>query len=194
LHFRGVNAFRGMLDVAGALAALERRVARRRTRFDIKPEAARRSVMLLGGELSGGHNFNVVPEQVAFTVDRRTNPEEDFQVERRQLFQVIERARARGVKCNVEVLQEGISSATAADGDLARALASSIRGVTGRGASFELCPGVLETRHYAELGIPALAYGPGLLSVSHGPNEFVSVRRLMECAEVYALTAARLLS
>jgi len=64
-----------------------------------------------------------------------------------------------------------------------------------RGAArFELCPGVLETRHYATLGVPSMSYGPGLLSVSHGPNEFVSVRKLVQCAEVYALTAMRLLS
>jgi len=33
---------------------------------------------------------------------------------------------------------------------------------------FELCPGLLEIRFYAEQGIPAFAYGPGLLSVAHG--------------------------
>lgn len=194
LHFRGVNAFRGMLDVAGGLASLEGRVAKRATAFNIRPDAARRSVLLLGGELAGGHNFNVVPELASFTVDRRTNPEEDFDVERRRLFEVIERARARGLKCTVDVLQEGRSSATSVRTPLARALGASIRGVTGRASPFELCPGVLETRHYAAFGIPALAYGPGLLSVSHGPNEFVSVRRLVECAEVYALAAVRLLS
>ena len=42
--------------------------------------------------------------------------------------------------------------------------------------------------------VPAQAYGPGLLSVSHGPSEFVSVPRLVECAEVYARAAVRLLS
>jgi len=194
LHFRGVNAFRGMLEVAGGFATLEGEVAQRATAFNIRPDAARRSVLLLGGELAGGHNFNVVPERASFTVDRRTNPEEDFDVERHRLFEVVERARAHGVKCDVDVLQEGRSSATSAKGALARALGSSIRGVTGHTAPFELCPGVLETRHYAALGIPALAYGPGLLSVSHGPNEFVSVRQLVECAEVYALAAVRLLS
>ena len=40
----------------------------------------------------------------------------------------------------------------------------------------------------------ALAYGPGLLSVAHGPHEFVAVKKLAEAAEVYALTAATLLS
>lgn len=194
LHFRGVNAFRGMLTVAEMFRALEDEVSTRQTRFAARPEAARRSVLLLGGEMSGGHNFNVVPDRVSFTLDRRTNPDEDFDAERARLLEVVERARAQGVKCDVDVLQEGRSAATDTEGALARALASSIRGVTTRSAPFELCPGVLETRHYAALGIPALAYGPGLLSVSHGPNEFVSVRKLVECAEVYALTAMRLLS
>jgi succinyl-diaminopimelate desuccinylase len=56
-----------------------------------------------------------------------------------------------------------------------------------------MCPGLLETRYYSASGIPALAYGPGLLSVSHGPNEFVSLREMESCAAVYAFTAARFL-
>jgi acetylornithine deacetylase/succinyl-diaminopimelate desuccinylase-like protein len=194
LHFRGVNAFRGMLTVAGMFAALEKEVSERRTGFNISPDAARRSVLLLGGELCGGHNFNVVPERVSFTLDRRPNPEEDFDAERDALFQVVRQAQALGIQCEAELFQEGRSAAANAEGDLGKALASSIRGVTGRSPRFELCPGVLETRHYAALGIPALAYGPGLLSVSHGPHEFVAIDKLLECAEVYALAAMRLLS
>jgi hypothetical protein len=53
-----------------------------------------------------------------------------------------------------------------------------------------MCPGLLETRFYAAHGIPAFAYGPGLLSVSHGPNEFVPIRNIALCATIYALTAA----
>jgi succinyl-diaminopimelate desuccinylase len=56
-----------------------------------------------------------------------------------------------------------------------------------------MCPGLLETRFYAERGVPALAYGPGLLAVSHGPREFVKISRMVECAKIYALTAARML-
>ena len=82
LHFRGVNAFRGMLTVAEMFRALEEEVSTRLTRFAARPEAARRSVLLLGGEMSGGHNFNVVPDRVSFTLDRRTNPDEDFDAER----------------------------------------------------------------------------------------------------------------
>ena len=194
MHFRGVNAFRGMLDVAAEFAALEREVAQRQTAFNIEPDAARRSVVLLGGELSGGHLFNAVPDRVSFTVDRRTNPEENFDEERERLHAIVAAARQLGLKVTIEELQQGRPSATNADVPLARALATNIRAVTGKPARFELCPGVLETRHYAALGIPALAYGPGLLSISHGPNEFVSIRKLLDCAEVYARTAVRVLS
>jgi acetylornithine deacetylase/succinyl-diaminopimelate desuccinylase-like protein len=194
LHFRGVNAFRGMLTVAGLFAELESRVSERRTELEIAPEGARRSVLLLGGEVAGGHNFNVVPDRVAFTLDRRPNPEEDFDAERERIIAVVKAAKARGVDCDVEIFQEGRSAATPEDGDLGRALGASLRDVTGKPATFELCPGVLETRHYAAIGIPALAYGPGLLSVAHGPDEFVSIERLLECAEIYARTAVRLLS
>jgi len=76
---------------------------------------------------------------------------------------------------------------------LARALDASIREITGEPAAFETCPGLLEIRFYAERGVPALAYGPGILAVSHGPQEFVKISRMVECAKIYALTALRVL-
>jgi hypothetical protein len=52
---------------------------------------------------------------------------------------------------------------------------------------------LLETRFYAAYGVPAFAYGPGLLTVSHTPNEFVPIRNIFQCALIYALTAAEML-
>jgi acetylornithine deacetylase/succinyl-diaminopimelate desuccinylase-like protein len=57
-----------------------------------------------------------------------------------------------------------------------------------------MCPGLLETRWYARRGIPAYAYGPGLLEVAHGPHEVVEIDRIYQHTIIYALTAARLLS
>jgi acetylornithine deacetylase/succinyl-diaminopimelate desuccinylase-like protein len=42
--------------------------------------------------------------------------------------------------------------------------------------------------------MPAYAYGPGLLSISHGPKEFVDTDRIVECAMVYARVAATMLA
>jgi acetylornithine deacetylase/succinyl-diaminopimelate desuccinylase-like protein len=57
-----------------------------------------------------------------------------------------------------------------------------------------MCPGILETRWYTRKGIPAFAFGPGLLEVAHGPNEAIEIERIYQHTLVYALVAARLLS
>jgi acetylornithine deacetylase/succinyl-diaminopimelate desuccinylase family protein len=193
LHHRGVNAFARMLPIARALSALERRVRRRTTRFAIAPAAARRSILLLGGECTAGTNFNVVPGECRFTVDRRLNPEEDFVTERRRLLACIEEFRRSGTDMAVEVFQEGHAAAAPADHPVGRALRDSVREVTGRAPRFELCPGLLENRFYTARGVPAYCYGPGTLESAHGPDEYVELRRLHECAAIYALTALRLI-
>jgi acetylornithine deacetylase/succinyl-diaminopimelate desuccinylase-like protein len=192
LH-QGRNAFEDALRVVAGLQRLARRVGRRRTRFRVTPDAARRSLMLVGGRVEAGSNFNVVPGRCVFTVDRRMNPEEDFDAEREALFEVFAETRRAGVSLDVEVFQEGRPSGTAEATPLGRALGAHVRAVTGKAPRFEMCPGLLEVRFYAEQGMPAYAYGPGLLAISHGPKEFVHLDRIVECAAIYARTAATVL-
>jgi succinyl-diaminopimelate desuccinylase len=106
---------------------------------------------------------------------------------------VLEQCRRDGIPLDWEILQEGASAASREAEKVARALANSIEAVTGQAPRFEMCPGLLENRFYAARGIPAYAYGPGLLSVAHGPNEYVDLHRIIDCAAVYALTAAKVL-
>jgi succinyl-diaminopimelate desuccinylase len=193
LH-QGRNAFEEAVRVVAGLQRLARKIGRRRTRFQLKPDSARRSLMLIGGRVEAGSNFNVVPGRCMFTVDRRMNPEEDFEAEREALMEVFAEARRSGISLDVEVLQEGRPSKTSEASPLGRALREHVREVTGRAPKFEMCPGLLEIRFYAERGMPAYAYGPGLLAVSHGPKEFVHVDRIVECAAVYARTAATVLN
>ncbi|MGA8556683.1 MAG: M20/M25/M40 family metallo-hydrolase, partial [Candidatus Acidiferrales bacterium] len=101
--------------------------------------------------------------------------------------------KQEGIPLEWEILQEGNSAAGDEAGPVAGALANSIRVVTGGAARFEICPGLLENRFYASQGIPAYAYGPGLLSVAHGPNEYVDLRRIIDTAAIYALTAMEIL-
>jgi acetylornithine deacetylase/succinyl-diaminopimelate desuccinylase family protein len=193
LMHQGRNAFEDAIRVVTRLQRLARRVGRRRTRFRVTPDAARRSLMLIGGRVEAGSNFNVVPGRCVFTVDRRMNPEEDFDAERQALFAVFDEARRDGVKLDVEVFQEGRPSGSPQTTPLARALATHVRAITGKAPRFEMCPGLLEIRFYAEQGMPAYAYGPGLLSISHGPKEFVDTDRIVECAAIYARVAASVL-
>jgi len=193
LQYRGANAFEKSLGLLRALSTIKDDVESRTTRYPLEPAEARRSILMIGGEVSGGQNFNVVPASFSFTFDRRLNPEEDFEEEKRRLLEAVDAARAQGVDLELECIQEARPAGVASDHPAARALADCIEEVKGARPRLELCPGILEIRFYAEKGIPAFAYGPGLLSVAHGPNEFVKRRDLEECAVVYALAALRLL-
>jgi succinyl-diaminopimelate desuccinylase len=193
LQHEGINAFERMLTVAAALQTLKGEVKQHRTAYRIVPEAAAHSILMLGGRVEGGANFNVVPGSCSFTVERRFNPEEDLATEKARLFAVLDRCREQGIDLDVEILQEGYSSGVPEDHPIAAALAESAETVTGARPPITMCPGILEIRWYARKGIPAFAYGPGLLEVSHGPHESIQIERIWEHTLIYALTAARVL-
>src|SRR5262249_10490433 len=109
LHYKGVNAFEQMLLVADALKDLKSEIEARKTAYKIEPEAARRSILLMGGRCEGGTNFNLVPDQCSFTVDRRINPEEDLIAEKERLLSVFDQLRRRGIDLDVEIFQEARS-------------------------------------------------------------------------------------
>jgi acetylornithine deacetylase/succinyl-diaminopimelate desuccinylase-like protein len=194
LQHQGINAFEQMLQVAAELQTLKAQVKMRKTGYRIKPEAAACSILMLGGQFEGGTNFNVVPEICAFTVERRFNPEEDLETEKARLFALFERLRQKGIKLEIDVLQQGYSSGIPEDHPIAAVLAETVEAVVGKRPAFEMCPGILETRWYARKGIPAFAYGPGFLEVAHGPHEVIEIERIYQHTVLYALAAARILS
>ncbi len=194
LQHQGENAFERMLRIVEQLQKLKAEVEQRRTTCNIGAEQSRDSILMLGGQSGGGANFNVVPEQCWFTVDRRINPEENLQDEKARLLEVLERCKSAGIPLEWEILQEGHSSNCKESERLGLALRQSVEAVTGQPPKFEMCPGLLEIRFYAAQRIPAYAYGPGLLSVAHGPNEYVDLRKVCDCAAIYALTAITMLS
>jgi succinyl-diaminopimelate desuccinylase len=194
LQHHGENAFERMHRVVERLQHLKCEVEQRTTRSQIGAEQERNSILMLGGQCGGGANFNVVPEKCWFTIDRRINPEENLGAEKASLFGVLESCRRDGIPLEWEILQEGSSAFCSENDVMAQALSRSVTTINGEAPRFEMCPGLLETRFYAAQGIPAYAYGPGLLSVAHGPNEYVDLRKVIDCAAIYALTAKEALT
>jgi succinyl-diaminopimelate desuccinylase len=185
-QFEGTNAFERSLPALVRLAEIKKEVELRATEQNIAPAAARNSILLLGGRVEAGTNFNVTPDFCSFTIDRRINPEEALDDELLRLRDVL-----GGFE--VEVLQQELAASTSPGEQLGAMLSRNIAIVIGKEPAFEMCPGLLETRFYAARNIPAFAYGPGLLTVSHGPKEFVPIRNISQCALIYALTAAEML-
>jgi acetylornithine deacetylase/succinyl-diaminopimelate desuccinylase-like protein len=175
----GVNAFEHMIRIAEPLTRLSHELL------------ARDSMLVVGGQAGAGAGFNVVPGSAWFSLDRRFNPDEDLDEELARLTGTIDAAAsAAGAEVDVEVLQAQPASRTDHDHPVAQSLARCVREVEGTPARFELCQGVLDTRWYAQLGIPAFAYGGGRLDVSHGPAEYIDEAAMRRCAAVYARFAA----
>jgi len=194
LQHQGINAFEQMLQVANALQGLKSQVEKRKTSYRITPQGAAHSILMLGGQVQGGTNFNMVPETCTFTLERRFNPEEDLETEKKRIFNLLEEFQGRGINLEVKVLQEGHSCGVPEDNPVGKALIDSIERIAGQRPPFEMCPGILEIRWYARKGVPAYAYGPGFLELAHSPDEAIEIESIFQNTLVYALTATRLLS
>src|SRR5437879_12630627 len=99
-----------MVQVVGQLQKLKREVEQKTTVYNIGANQARQSILMLGGQSGGGTNFNVVPEECWFTIDRRINPEENLEEEKGRLTGVLEGCKREGIPLEWETLQEGQSS------------------------------------------------------------------------------------
>jgi succinyl-diaminopimelate desuccinylase len=187
---QGVNAFEHMIRIAEPLTRLSHELLGKRTGFPVDSPEAAGSMLVVGGQAGSGAGFNAVPGTAWFSVDRRFNPEERLEEELARLTDTIgAAARAAGAQVDVEVLQRQPSGSTEQDHPAARALARCVGAVEGAPPAFRMCPGVLDTRWYSQLGIPAFAYGGGRLDVSHGPGEYIDEAAMRRCAAVYALFA-----
>jgi succinyl-diaminopimelate desuccinylase len=195
LHYEGVNAFAAAVDVAVALRELEQVLRERKSAlaFSSLDERAGESIMLVGGVSGGGTNFNIFPAEFSFTIDRRPNADEDYDEAKRELLALLASLRERGIELDWQVLQDAPSAVTPANDDFVRTVARAVTRVTGGATpTVTCCPGVLETRIYDRLGVPAVAFGPGLIERMHGPDEDVPIANLIDAAAIYAEVAAAL--
>ncbi|MEV4621156.1 ArgE/DapE family deacylase [Asanoa sp. NPDC049573] len=192
LHYTGDNAVEHGHRLIGELLRYRDRITQHRTRFAITPEPARNSIMLIGGVVSGGINFNIVPDSFSFTIDRRPNPDEDYAKAKQELLDLLH-TFGNDHEMTVEVLQDVLPASTDENSALIRTLREAARTASGRQVPVSMCPGCLETRIYSQLGIPTAAFGPGPFSEMHGPDEHVPIDNLVESAATYAVTLAELL-
>ena len=191
----GVNAFEQMVQIAEPLATLAHELLARRTAYPLESDEARGSMLVVGGASGSGANFNVVPGAAWFSrrppLQPRGRPRRGARApdddDRRRRRARRRRGQRRGPAA---AAVRGHRRAPSRRASRWRAASAAVEGAAPR---FELCPGVLETRWYAQLGIPAFAYGAGRLDVSHGPDEYIDEAAMRRCAAVYALFAGTVL-
>ncbi len=172
----GSNAFEEMLEVAQKLKKID----------------PGEGTLLLGGALKGGTQFNMVPEACSFTVDWRFPPDQVATDIKERIFTIINTLTKEGKHLDTRVLLETDGFYTPEHEKIFIVLKDAVEKI--RGSSlYEICPGFLDVRYFAHKGIPAVAYGPGLLEVSHGPEEYVRIADVIDAFNIYTAVGRTML-
>jgi acetylornithine deacetylase len=148
-----------------------------------------------GVTLSGGVQYGVYPGHAEFGVDIRVPPGVAATTIDRALEDFFRSLRAERPRVAVSWTKEAPpldwmpATETPSDHPVVRAASAAMTHVLGATPSLGVFPGGTEAVVFqAGHGIACLpALGPGILGVSHAPNEFVRSSAVLEAAKVYAL-------
>jgi acetylornithine deacetylase/succinyl-diaminopimelate desuccinylase-like protein len=151
------------------------------------------------GLIEGGINTNVVPDQVAFRIDRRMIPEEDPAGAEAELRALIAEAAKRHPQIKVEVrrllLAQPLRPQPGTE-RIAAAIARHAKHVLGVDPPVTGVPLYTDARHYAAAGIPIVLYGAGPRSIleanAHNADENLRLNDLRAATKIVALAVADL--
>ncbi|MCL4371549.1 MAG: M20 family metallopeptidase, partial [Chloroflexi bacterium] len=155
----------------------------------------------IGMRVESGVFYGILPALGEFTSDVRVQPGMSFEQVKADVEGFVQRLRDDDPELDIEVeFEEGPlrwiePTEVSADEPIVKAAQWAVRQVLGAVPPFGACPGWTDSRWtQGEGGVPTIpAFGPGLLTVCHGPNERVPVEGIVQAAKIYALTAARFL-
>ncbi len=153
------------------------------------------------GLIEGGINTNVVPDRVAFRLDRRMIPEEHAARVEADLRSLIAESVAGQDGISVEINRVLLAVPLQPVGDvdrLASSLARRASSVMGEDIPRVGVPLYTDARHYAAAGIPTVLYGAGPRTIeeanAHRADERVRVDDLAKATKVVALTLLDMLT
>lgn len=157
------------------------------------------SPTLVVGLISGGINTNVVPDRVAFRLDRRMIPEENPEaVETALRERILAAGKRPGIAVNIHrIMLAHPFVPVPGQEKLVEAIARNAREVLGEAISGHGVPLYTDARHYSRAGIPTVLYGAGPRTVTeanvHRADERIRIDDVVKAAQVVALALADLL-
>ncbi len=208
MPFLGDSAVRHM---GAVLAEMEERLfpllASKHTAMPVIPEGARSSTLNInsihGGEPEPEAGSTAlpapcVPDRCRIVIDRRFLIEEEIGAVKSEITDLMERVRARrpGFSYEIRDLFEVQPTMTERDAPVVRSTAAAIEAVLGREAAYVVSPGTYDQKHIDRIGRlkNCIAYGPGLLTLAHQPDEWIGIQDMADSARVMALVLAELLA
>jgi succinyl-diaminopimelate desuccinylase len=199
MPFLGDNAVRHMGAVLRAFEeelfpALDRKM----TRMPVVPEGARRSTMNINS-IHGGQTEDFrpglpspnVPDSCRLTIDRRFLLEEDLDVVKSEVTDILERLKRDRGKFDYRIrdIMEVLPLMTERDAPVVKAVAQGIMEIFDREPDYVISPGTYDQKHIARIGhiYDCIAYGPGILDLAHRPDEWVGIVDMVQSAKVMAI-------
>jgi acetylornithine deacetylase/succinyl-diaminopimelate desuccinylase-like protein len=192
----GIDALEAANAILSALYAHRAALSRRRSATEgiVSPT-------LNVGLITGGINTNVVPDQVAFRIDRRVIPEEDPAVVEAELRALIAASAKHDPQIKVEVrrllLAEPLTPRPGTE-RIAAAIQRRAEEVLRVDVPIAGVPLYTDARHYAAAGIPIVLYGAGPRSIgeanAHNANENLRLDDLRAATKIVAMAVADLLA
>lgn len=196
MPYLGVNAIEHMGEVLHEIrAVLAPRLATRVTAMPVVPDESRRATInvntIAGGQVGHAVQSPCVADHCSAIFDRRFLREEGFDATRAELVEVLEGVRQRIPRFAYELIDRLVVHPveTPASSPLIATLRRGIGHVIGHEATVVASPGTYDHKHFTGIGgiVDCVAYGPGVLEVSHQPDEWVSIDDLVHSAQVMAL-------
>jgi len=202
MPFFGVSAIAKMAEVISSLEReLQPRLALRHTSMPVEPPAARRPSLnvnsIAGGQPGGDIQTPCVADRCEAIFDRRFLTEEPIADVKGEIVTMLEEIGRRDPQFRYQLddLMTVLPVHTDAASTLVQQTAAAIRDVLGPEPRLITSPGTYDQKHVMRVGLveQCIAYGPGILHLSHQPDEYCRIDHLVAGAQAMALAAMRLL-
>lgn len=156
----------------------------------------------VGVQMKGGVYFGVYPGAAEFGTDIRTLPGMTKDTVLRNVRECLDNMQKADPSLDLvlEVLDPPLDwiSPTEVKQDLpiVQALANASKTVLGHCPPFSIYPAATDAPKFQlTAGIPTVpSFGAGMISVAHGPNEWVSTKSITDACKIYALAALDILN
>jgi acetylornithine deacetylase/succinyl-diaminopimelate desuccinylase-like protein len=182
-----VNAVEAMARI---LVALRRELT---LTYPAHPLAPQGPTINLGVKCQGGVGYGVLPGYAEFWNDIRTLPGMTREQLEQDVREALKRSESEYHGATVDFVYHdtlGWLEPTEVDPShpIIAAMEHACRDVLGVETPLRAFPGASDAYPFQAMGgIPTIAgFGPGLLPLAHGPNEFVSITAVKQAAHIYA--------
>ncbi len=183
----GINAFEKMVYIAKHF--IEKYIPKlkeRKSKYQYDLPGGEYPTLTLGGRLRAPGSINIVPGQVAFSMDRRLIVEENTEQVIRELEDVLNEAKKKyNAEAVLRIIEKMEPALTSPDSQLVRTLAEVIEKNTMVKPRVTVCVGGLDLRYYAYKNIQVVAYGPGSPKQAHKVDEYIELADLYKSVDIY---------